>query len=150
MTIHKKGSARWSGGIKDGKGFVSTETSALSAQPYGFNARFENGAGTNPEELIAAAHSACFAMALAGNLEKAGYKADELDAVANVSLDKKGEDFEVTRSDLFLKAQAPGIDEKTFKEVVDKTKTGCPISKLLNAEIGLDWQLGTSSSEART
>ncbi|MBC76082.1 MAG: OsmC family peroxiredoxin [Halobacteriovoraceae bacterium] len=149
MTIQKKGSARWSGGIKDGKGFVSTETSALSAQPYGFNARFENGAGTNPEELIGAAHSSCFAMALSGNLEKEGYTAKDLDAVATVSLEKIGEGYEVTKIDLFLKAEVEGIDDKTFQDVVEKTKDTCPISKLLNAEITLDWQLTGSSTEAR-
>lgn len=139
--IVRSGSATYSGLGKDGKGHVSTQSGALSDQPYGFNTRFEDGKGTNPEELIAAAHAACFTMALSFALAGAGYTAGELKTEAKVSLDKDGAGFKVTRSALTLEAKVDGIDEAEFGRIADKAKANCPISKLLNAEITLDRKL---------
>ncbi|MDB6452375.1 OsmC family protein [Falsirhodobacter sp. 20TX0035] len=141
MAIVKKGSAQWSGGIKDGKGTISTESGALNAQPYGFAIRFEGVKGSNPEELIAASHASCFTMALSLVLEKAGFKADNMDTVAAVTLDKDGEGFAVTKSELTLKASIPGISEDEFQKAAADAKANCPISKLLNAEITLNASL---------
>lgn len=138
MAIMKKGSAKWSGGLKDGKGAISTESGALNAHPYGFATRFEGVKGSNPEELIAAAHASCFTMALSLGLEKAGHRADSLDTVAAVTLDKQGEGFAVTKSALTLNASIPGITEEAFQTIAAEAKANCPISKLLNTEITLD------------
>ena len=140
MTIHKKGSAHWEGDIK-GKGTVSTESGALNQQPYGFNTRFEDKPGTNPEELIGAAHAACFSMALSLMLGQAGHTPDSIDTTADVSLDKKGEGFAITKVALKSVIKLPGIEEKTFEEIINKAKAGCPVSQLLNAEITLDYVL---------
>ncbi len=131
-------SAHWEGPGKTGKGRISMQSGALKDNPYGFNTRFENEPGTNPEELIAAAHSGCFAMALAVELEKAGYTAKSLDVKSVVTLKPDGESFKVTKSALTLNATVPGIDEGKFNEIAAGAKAGCPISKLLNAEITLD------------
>ena len=136
--IVRSGSARYSGLGKDGKGHVSTESGVLDEQPYGFNTRFENRKGTNPEELIAAAHAACFTMALAFALERAGHKEGELETEAKVSLDKDGDGFRVTKSALTLNAKIPGIATDAFARIADDAKANCPISKLLNAEVTLD------------
>ncbi|EHH69391.1 OsmC family protein [Gluconobacter morbifer] len=141
MTINKTASAHWQGGLKDGGGSISTQSGALQDQPYGFNTRFEDKPGTNPEELIGAAHAACFTMALSLFLGEAGFTATSLDTKATVSLDKKGDGFAVTRSHLELAAQIPDISEAQFKEIANKTKVGCPISQLLNTEITLDARL---------
>lgn len=133
-AIVKKGSAKWSGGLKDGKGKVSTQSGALTEQDYGFAIRFEGKTGTNPEELIGAAHASCFTMALSKALEDAGHVADSLETVAAVSL----EGGSITKSELTLTAKVPGIDEAKFKEVAEGAKANCPISKLLNAEITLN------------
>ncbi|GBQ23405.1 OsmC family protein [Gluconacetobacter sacchari] len=138
MTIKKFGTAHWEGSIKDGKGTVSTESGALSNQPYGFNTRFEGVAGTNPEELIGASHAACFAMALSGILGGAGLTATALDAKSVISLEKQSEGFAVTAAHLTLTATIPGVTEAQFQELAAKAKAGCPISKLLNATITLD------------
>ncbi|MFW7267585.1 OsmC family protein [Gluconacetobacter sp. Hr-1-5] len=138
MTIKKFGTAHWEGSIKEGKGTVSTESGALSAQPYGFNTRFEGVAGTNPEELIGASHAACFAMALSGILGGAGLTATALDTKSVISLEKQAEGFAVTAAHLTLTATIPGITEAQFQELAAKAKAGCPISKLLKAEITLE------------
>ena len=141
MTIHKHGSAHWTGDIKRGKGTVSTESGVLNQQPYGFNTRFEGEKGTNPEELIGAAHAACFSMALSLMLGEAGYTADSIDTTADVSLDKKEGGFAITKVALQSKVTVPGIDPQQFDGVIQKAKAGCPVSQLLNAEITLDYTL---------
>lgn len=141
MTIHKHGSAHWSGDIKRGKGTVSTESGVLNQQPYGFNTRFEGEKGTNLEELIGAAHAACFSMALSLMLGEAGYTADSIDTTADVSLDKKEVGFAITKVALQSKVTVPGIDPQQFDGVIQKAKAGCPVSQLLNAEITLDYTL---------
>lgn len=141
MTIHKHGSAHWSGDIKRGKGTVSTESGVLNQQPYGFNTRFEGAKGTNPEELIAAAHAACFSMALSLMLGEAGYTADSIDTSADVSLDKTDGGFAITRIALQSKVAVPGIEQQQFDGIIQKAKAGCPVSQLVKAEITLDYTL---------
>jgi osmotically inducible protein OsmC len=133
MAINKSGSAHWVGGIKDGKGEISTESGALKAQPYGFNTRFEGVPGSNPEELIGAAHAACFTMALSKILGEAGFTATALDTKATVTLDKVGDGFGITAIKLDLTGTVPGTDEATFTELAEKAKAGCPVSKALAA-----------------
>ncbi|MBF2747100.1 OsmC family protein [Enterobacter bugandensis] len=141
MTIHKHGSAHWSGDIKRGKGTVSTESGVLNQQPYGFNTRFEGEKGTNPEELIGAAHVACFSMALSLMLGEAGYTADSIDTTADVSLDKTDGGFAITKVALQSKVTVPGIAPQQFDGIIQKAKAGCPVSQLLKAEITLDYKL---------
>ena len=141
MTIHKHGSAHWSGDIKRGKGTVSTESGVLNQQPYGFNTRVEGEKGTNPEELIGAAHAACFSMALSLMLGEAGYTADSIDTTADVSLDKTDSGFAISKIALKSKVTVPGIDPQQFDGVIQKAKAGCPVSQVLNAEITLDYTL---------
>ncbi|MFW7214032.1 OsmC family protein [Enterobacter sp. BNK-22] len=141
MTIHKHGSAHWSGDIKRGKGTVSTESGVLNQQPYGFNTRFEGEKGTNPEELIGAAHAACFSMALSLMLGEAGYTADVIDTTADVSLDKTDGGFAITKVALKSKVTVPGIAPQQFDGIIQKAKAGCPVSQLLKAEITLDYTL---------
>lgn len=138
MTIKKHGSAQWQGGLKDGKGTISTESGALDAHPYGFAQRFEGVKGSNPEELIGAAHAACFSMALSKILGEAGFTADSIQTSAEVSLEEKDGGFSVTGSHLNLKAVVPGMNAQQFKEEADKAKEGCPVSKLLDTKITLD------------
>ncbi|MDP9840048.1 osmotically inducible protein OsmC [Neorhizobium huautlense] len=133
MVIQKNGSAHWAGGLKDGKGEITTESGALSAHPYGFNTRFEGVKGTNPEELIGAAHAACFTMALSKMLGEAGLTATNLDTKAVVSLDKVGDGFGITAIELNLRGTVPGTDEQTFTKIANKAKEGCPVSKALAA-----------------
>ena len=132
------GSAVWSGGIRDGQGAISTHSGALKDYPYGFASRFEGQKGSNPEELIGAAHSACFLMAFSLMLGEAGLTADRMEATAEVTLDREGEGFAIKSSHLTLKAAIPGADDARFKEIAEKAKAGCPVSKLLKAEITLD------------
>ena len=132
------GSAIWSGGIKDGKGAISTKSGALKEYPYGFAARFEGKPGTNPEELIGAAHAGCFTMALSLMLTEAKLTAEKMETTAEVTLDKDGEGFSITAVHLTLKAKIPGADQKTFDDLTAKAKAGCPVSKLLKANITLD------------
>ena len=139
--ITRNASARYEGFGKDGQGHVSTDSGALDDTPYAFGSRFEREAGTNPEELIAAAHAACFTMALSFALAKEGISDGTLETTAKVKLDREGEGFRVTRSDLSLSATVPGIEEARFREIAEGAKAGCPISKLLNAEIGLEFRL---------
>ena len=141
MTIHKHGSAHWSGDIKRGKGTVSTESGVLNQQPYGFNTCFEGEKGTNPEELIGAAHAACFSMALSLMLGEAGYTADSIDTTADVSLDKTDGGFAITKVALKSKVTVPGIAPQQFDGIIQKAKAGCPVSQLLKAEITLDYKL---------
>ncbi|MCI5071857.1 OsmC family protein [bacterium] len=138
MVIHKKGSAQWTGGLKDGKGTVSTQSGALAHQPYGFNTRFEDKPGTNPEELIGAAHAGCFSMALAKIIEEEGLSAEKLETTANVTLEKMDDGFSITKIQLNLKAQVPGAEESKVKDLANKAKLGCPVSKLFKAEINLE------------
>jgi osmotically inducible protein OsmC len=137
----RKARAVWRGTGKDGNGRLGTDSGVLSDTPYSFRTRFENEKGTNPEELIAAAHAGCFAMALAFQLQTAGFNPTELAVSAAVSLDKEGQGFRITRSALTLRAQVPGIDQAKFQELATAAKEGCPVSKVLNAEITLDWAL---------
>lgn len=136
--MKKTASAHWQGSLKEGKGTISTESGALKDNPYGFNTRFENAPGTNPEELIGAAHAGCFSMALSLMLGEEGFTPDSIDTKATVTLDKDGDGFAVTAVHLDMTARIPNIDQATFDEIANKAKTGCPISKLLNADISLD------------
>lgn len=136
--MKKFGQAAWSGGIKDGKGAISTESGALKDYPYGFASRFEGQPGTNPEELIGAAHAGCFTMALSLILGQAGLTAEHMETKAEVTLEKEGEGFAITAVHLTLRARIPGADEATFQELAGKAKAGCPVSKLLKAPITLD------------
>ncbi len=137
----KKGSAVWRGTIKEGQGTISTETGVLDNAPYGFKSRFESGKGTNPEELIAAAHAACFSMALSLMLGEAGHAAEKIETSAEVRLEKQGDGFAIVSSHLRVNANVPGIPDSLFNEIAEKAKAGCPVSKLLNAEISMDASL---------
>ena len=139
--MKRKASAVWKGGLKDGKGIVSTESGVLSQSPYSFSTRFENEKGTNPEELIGAAHAGCFSMALSMILGQAGMTAERIETEATITLEQQGEGFAVTASHLDAKATLPGADEAAFKDAAEKAKAGCPISKLLNAKITMDARL---------
>ena len=139
--IKRKGSAVWSGGLKDGKGAVSTQSGVLKDTQYGFTARFEEGPGTNPEELLAAAHAGCFTMALSAQLGEAGMTAQKLETTATVSLDKADGGFAIPAIHLELVATIPGANEQAFQEAARKAKEGCPVSKLFNATITLDAKL---------
>lgn len=139
--IKRSGSAVWSGGIKDGKGSISTQSGVLDNTQYGFNTRFENGPGTNPEELIGAAHAGCFTMALSGKLGEAGMTAKSLNTTATVTLEKEGAGFTITAVHLNLVANIPGASQEAFDAVARDAKENCPVSKLLNAKITLDARL---------
>ena len=139
--MKRKASAVWQGGLKDGKGSVSTASGVLSDTQYSFSTRFEEGIGTNPEELIAAAHAACFAMALSGQLGNAGLTAERLDVTATVTMEKLEAGWTVSASHLDLTAKIPGADQAAFETAANNAKAGCPISRLLNAEITLDAKL---------
>lgn len=141
MLIKRNGSAVWSGGLKDGKGTVSTQSGVLDKTQYGFHARFEEGPGTNPEELIGAAHAACFTMALSGTLGEAGMTAQELNTTATVSLEKADDGFSITAVHLNLVAKIAGANKEAFEAAAMKAKQHCPVSKLLNANITLDARL---------
>ena len=140
--MNKFASAHWEGDIKKGKGTISTQSGALKEQPYGFNTRFEDEPGTNPEELIGAAHAGCFSMAFSLELGNAGYTADSIDTKAKVTLDKDGDGFSITKIHLDMNATIPGIDDAEFQKIANGAKEGCPVSKVLNAEITLDAKLG--------
>lgn len=141
--IKRSGSAVWSGGIKDGKGSISTQSGVLDNTQYGFNTRFENGPGTNPEELIGAAHAGCFTMALSGKLGEAGMTAKSLRTSATVTLDKVGDGFAITAVHLNLVANIPGANQEAFDAAALGAKLNCPVSKLLNATVTLDARLET-------
>ncbi len=133
--------AVWQGGLKDGKGALTSASGVLAGQPYSFATRFEGAGGTNPEELIAAAQAGCFAMALSMMLGEQGYTPDRLDAEARVTLAEVADGFAVTASHLSVRGQVPGATAELFEAAADAAKAGCPISKLLNAEITLDARL---------
>lgn len=139
--IKKTGSAVWSGGLKDGTGAISTQTGVLRDAPYGFKARFENGPGTNPEELLAAAHAGCFTMALSGQLAERGMTAQRLETTATVSLDKVDGGFAIPAVHLDLVAKIPGASQQAFDEAARAAKENCPVSKLLNADITMTARL---------
>ena len=137
----RKARAAWRGTGRDGDGDLTTDSGVLSATPYSFHTRFEDGAGTNPEELIAAAHAGCFTMALAFQLQAAGFTPEELRTEAAVSLDKDGDGFRISRSALTLEARVPGIDAARFEELARAAEKGCPVSKVLNAQVTLEVRL---------
>ena len=139
--MNRRARAVWRGTGKDGEGWLTADSGVLSDTAYSFKTRFENEKGTNPEELIAAAHAGCFAMALAFQLQMAGFNPTELASEAVVSLEKEGQGFRITRSALTLRAQVPGIDRAKFDELANSAKQNCPVSKVLNAEITLETTL---------
>ncbi len=141
--MKRKGSAVWQGGLKDGKGTVSTDSGVLSNVPYSFSRRFEEEKGTNPEELIAAAHASCFAMATSGQLGAAGITAQNISATATVTLEKVGDGFSVTTSHLQVTIKAPGADRAAVQKAANNAKAGCPISKLLTATITMEANIET-------
>lgn len=141
MKISRTASAAWQGNIKEGTGAISTQSGALTEQPYGFNTRFEDEQGTNPEELIGAAHAGCYSMALSLALTENGFVASNIDTQAEVVLEKEGDGFAITHVHLNVKATVPGLDDETFSALAEKTKVNCPVSKVLNAEISLEAQL---------
>ena len=140
MAITRKGSAHWQGDLKNGKGTISTGSGALKEQPYGFNTRFEDKPGTNPEELIGAAHAGCFSMALALNIAEAGFTAESINTVAEVKLEKLNDGFAITAVHLKVNASVPRMNKGTFEELAEKTKKGCPVSKVLKADISLSME----------
>ena len=139
--MQRTASAHWTGGLKDGKGTVSTQSGVLSQTQYSFSTRFENGKGTNPEELIAAAHAGCFTMALSAQLGNAGMTAESLDAEATLTLDKTDAGFSITTIHLQVKAKIPGADRDKFMEAAKNAEKGCPVSRVLNAKITMDAEL---------
>lgn len=139
--MKKTASAVWQGDLKTGKGTISTESGALKDQPYGFNTRFEGAPGTNPEELIGAAHAGCFSMALSNILGQKGAKAERIDTRAEVTLDKVEGGFAISAVHLILRAKVPGLSAADFDAAANDAKTGCPVSKVLNAKITLDAKL---------
>lgn len=139
--LKRKASAVWNGGLKDGNGRISSDSGALRDTQYSFSTRFENGVGTNPEELIAAAHAGCFSMALSGQLTNAGHTAESIHTTATVKMEKTDAGFTVTNVHLDVRARVPGIDQQGFETAANNAKAGCPISRLLKAEITMDAQL---------
>ncbi|HWF76649.1 MAG TPA: OsmC family protein [Caulobacteraceae bacterium] len=137
----RKANAVWNGAGRDGTGKLTTQSGVLSDANYGYRSRFENGPGTNPEELIAAAHAGCFSMALAFGLQAAGFTADEIRTEAAVEIVQEGQGFKISRSALTLRARIPGIDDAKFQELAQGAEKNCPVSKALNAEISLDAKL---------
>jgi osmotically inducible protein OsmC len=135
------GTAVWSGGIRDGKGAISTKSGALKDYPYGFASRFEGKPGTNPEELLGAAHAGCFTMALSLMLGEAGMTAEKMETQADITLEKQDKGFAITSVHLTLKAKIPGADDAKFQELANKAKAGCPVSKLFNTKITLEASL---------
>jgi len=139
--MKRKGSAVWQGGLKDGKGTVSTQSGVLSNSQYSFGTRFENGIGTNPEELIAAAHAGCFSMALSAELGKVGGVAESISTTATVTLDMLESGPTITEIHLETRARIPGMQTAVFQKAADSAKAGCPVSRLMNAKITMDARL---------
>jgi osmotically inducible protein OsmC len=139
--MKRKASAVWKGGLKDGTGTISTQSGVLSDTQYSFSTRFEDGIGTNPEELIAAAHAGCFSMALSGQLGNAGMTAENISTSATVTLDKTDAGFTITAVHLDVTARIPGADQQAFETAANNAKAGCPVSRLLKAEITMDAKL---------
>jgi osmotically inducible protein OsmC len=145
--MKRKASARWEGAIQNGKGTISTDSGVLSQAQYSFSTRFENGVGTNPEELIAAAHAGCFSMALSGQLGKADLTPDSIETTATVTLEKTDAGWTVTEGHLDVTARVPGATEEAFNTAADNAKLGCPISRLLIAKITMDAKLAAAAAE---
>ena len=141
--MKKRASAVWMGSVKQGNGLISSESGVLQDAPYGFQARFENGRGTNPEELLGAAHAGCFSMALAAQLGEAGLTPDTIETSATVTLDKSADGFTITEVHLDVSAKVPGASPEAFETAANAAKTGCPVSKLFNATITMDARLLT-------
>jgi osmotically inducible protein OsmC len=141
VIMERTGSAHWQGTLKEGKGNVSTESKTLNKMAYGFNSRFEEGQGTNPEELIGAAHAGCFSMAFAGQLEKAGFQVTEIDTTATVTLEKQDAGFAITTIYLDVKANVPEISKADFEKIAQNAKENCPVSKLMRAKITMECEL---------
>src|SRR5881409_1731306 len=139
--MKRTASAEWNGDLKQGKGLLGTQSGVLKTTPYSFSTRFENGVGTNPEELLAAAHAGCFTMALSAQLGNAGMTATKLETTATISLDKLPDGFAITKSHLYLFARVPGADKAKFDAAVKAAETGCPASKLFKAEISVNARL---------
>ncbi len=139
--MQRYASAHWTGGLKDGKGNVSTHSGVLSQTPYSFSTRFENATGTNPEELIAAAHAGCFSMALSAQLGEVGMKAESIDTKATLTLEKTDAGFTITAIHLDLKAKIPGADKAKFEQAAKNAEKGCPVSRVLNAKITMTPEL---------
>ncbi|MBY4898555.1 OsmC family protein [Cupriavidus sp. AU9028] len=139
--MQKIGSARWQGGIKDGSGTISTQSGVLNGASYGFRARFEGGPGTNPEELIGAAHAGCFSMALSLILGEAGMTADSIETRATVTLEKEGGGYSITAIHLDVTARIPGAETQAFEQCAQSAKENCPVSKLMKAPITMDARL---------
>jgi osmotically inducible protein OsmC len=139
--MKRNASAEWQGGLKDGKGTISTDSGVLSQTQYSFSTRFEEGLGTNPEELIAAAHAGCFSMALSGQLGQAGLTAESIRTTAAVRLEKTDQGFAITSVHLDVTARVPGADQTAFETAANNAKTGCPVSKVLKAEITMEARL---------
>ena len=137
----RKAKAEWQGTGKEGKGALTSTSGVLSATPYGFNTRFGDQKGTNPEELIAAAHAGCYSMALAFALAGAGFTPTRLSTSAAVTIESEGSGFKISKSALELEAEVPNITKEQFEQIAQAAKAGCPVSKVLNAEITLDWKL---------
>lgn len=143
--IKRKASAIWSGGLKDGKGTIATDSGVLNNTQYSFSTRFEEGKGTNPEELIGAAHAGCYSMALSASLEKEGIKPESVSTTATVVMEKEEPGFTVTEVILDTRVRASGADEAKIRQVAEEAKKGCPISRLLNAKITLNANIETTA-----
>ena len=139
--MRRKASAVWNGGLKDGKGTISTDSRVLSETQYSFSTRFEDGQGTNPEELIAAAHAGCFSMALSGQLGQAGLTPESINTTATVRLEKTDAGFTITNVHLDVTAKVPGADQEAFEKAANNAKAGCPVSRVLNTEITMEARL---------
>ncbi len=139
--MERRASAAWQGGLKDGKGTLTTESKVLSNTPYSFSTRFEGSPGTNPEELLGAAHAGCFTMALSAQLAEAGIKSERIETKATITFEKLEAGFTITRSHLDVSVRAPGAERGKFEQAAEKAKTGCPMSKVLRAEISMEARL---------
>jgi osmotically inducible protein OsmC len=139
--MERKATAVWQGGLKDGKGTLTTESKVLSNTPYSYSTRFEGSPGTNPEELLGAAHAGCFTMALSAQLAELGIKSERIETKATITFEKLDTGFTITRSHLDVSVRAPGAERARFEQAAEKAKTGCPMSKVLRAEISMDARL---------
>ena len=139
--MKRSAQAQWQGDLKSGAGTISTASGTLATTPYSFHSRFEQGKGTNPEELLAAAHAGCFTMAVSSQLTQAGLKAERLETTCTITLEQKDGSFAITESHLELKAKIPGATQEAFDKATQAAKTGCPVSKLYNTKITLDAHL---------
>lgn len=148
--MQRKATAQWYGNLQNGRGELTTASGVLKSTPYSYMTRFGETPGTNPEELIAAAHSGCFVMALSGALAAKGYIADTLEASSTVTLEKKGDAFSITSSRIKLRAMVPDIDAKTFQKIADEAKANCPVSRALKIDIGLDIDFHASLHSSRS